>query len=338
MKSTRLACVLAALFLTAGASTAQAQAPAGGCATRGGAGVAYDAGVNCRVVEVDGHPRRFIAYVPSRRPSAGRAPVVFMFHGSSGSGEQFLRISGWREVADRRGLVAVFPTALRYRVLESGRRITKWNAFGLENAVDLSERPPGYPAQAPMPADDVAFVDSILGDLDAQLPVDRHRIYASGFSNGGDFAARLGVDRSTRFAAVAHSAGGLSDAHAPARPVPTYLSAGTLDDRLLARTGEPPLDELPLDAAEILAAPVFAPVLDAHLATLGLDESDLGVITRPRSTSLRWPASGLGRGGAVFRFSLLAGVRHQYPNGRNNPAGFAAAPEFWSFFRRHRLP
>ena len=46
-----------------------------------------------------------------------------MFHGSSGTGEQFLRTSGWREQADREGLIAVFPTGLRYRVLESGRRV-----------------------------------------------------------------------------------------------------------------------------------------------------------------------------------------------------------------------
>jgi N-acetylmuramoyl-L-alanine amidase CwlA len=38
-----------------------------------------------------------------------------------------------------------------------------------------------------------------------------------------------------------------------------------------------------------------------------------------------------------MRFAVLDGVSHQYPNGRNNPAGFAAAPEFWNFFQTHRL-
>ena len=67
-------------------------------------------------------------------PSAGHRaarPVVFMFHGSTGTGEQFLRVSGWREQADATGLVAVFPTGLRYRVLDSGRLSTKWNSFSL---------------------------------------------------------------------------------------------------------------------------------------------------------------------------------------------------------------
>ena len=50
--------------------------------------------------------------------------------------------------------IAVFPTGLRYRVLESGRLVTKWNDFGLPDEIDANELPPGYPEDAPMPADD----------------------------------------------------------------------------------------------------------------------------------------------------------------------------------------
>ena len=216
--------------------------PPGACVTHGAVGLAYEVGVNCRVVDVDGHPRRFIVYVPATAPVTGpRAPVVFMFHGSTGTGEQFLRISGWREQADATGLVAVFPTGLRYRVLDSGRLSTKWNDYSLASQVDLSERPPGYPADAPWPANDVGFVDAMMADLGARLPIDRHRVYASGFSNGAGFTARLAVERSTVLAAAAFSGGALPSAQAPARPIPMYLTVGTLDDRVLAQTGPPPL-------------------------------------------------------------------------------------------------
>ena len=80
------------------------------------------------------------------------------------------------------------------------------------------------------PADDVGFVDDMLADIEAGLSVDSHRIYASGFSNGAGFAARLAVDRSETFAAVAYSGGGLNAAHTPARSVPTYATVGTLDE------------------------------------------------------------------------------------------------------------
>jgi polyhydroxybutyrate depolymerase len=326
---------VAALALTAARADAAGNGPLppGSCETHGRAGLAYAPGVNCRFVEVDGHPRRYVVYVPERLP--GPAPVVFMFHGSTGTGEQFLRISGWREQADRTGLIAVFPTGLRYRVLESGRLSTKWNDFDLAEKIDLEERPPGYPEDAPMPADDVGFVDAMLEDLDARLGIDRERLYASGFSNGAGFTARLSVDRSTTFAAVAHSGGGLLIDQVPERPVPSYITLGTLDDRVLEDSGLP---ELPLDPVEILSSPIIEPPLSARLASMGLDEDRYGAIARRDSTLLRWPATGTGPRGAVFQFRMIAGLQHRYPNGDNNPAGFAAAPEFWDFFRQHRLP
>ena len=124
---------------------------------------------------------------------------------------------------------------------------------------------------------------------------------------------------------------------APARPVPTYLTAGTLDDRILAQTGPPPLAELPLNPFALLREPVVASTVSAQLDTLGLDHGLFGTLARERSTEFRWPATGAGPGGGVFRFAMLRGLRHRYPNGDNNPAGFAAAPEFWEFFRDHRL-
>ena len=58
-------------------------APAQACDTQGEAGTGYAAGVNCRTVELDGIDRHYLVYVPRDRPA--RAPVVFMFHGSSGT-------------------------------------------------------------------------------------------------------------------------------------------------------------------------------------------------------------------------------------------------------------
>jgi polyhydroxybutyrate depolymerase len=298
----------------------------GACA---GAGHPYTPGVNCRVLEVDGHPRRFVAYVPRRRPA--RAPVVLMFHGSSGTGEQFLRISGWREQADATGLVAVFPTGLRYHVLDGDREhATKWNGFELAGQVDLADKPPGYPADAPWPADDVGFTDAILADLEAQLPIDERRIFASGFSNGADFAARLAVERSTTFAAAGLVAGGLRTAQTPARPVPTSLVVGTLDEGVTAQSGVP---ELPLDPAELLALGPIASTVDAHLATAGLARHPFAALRGRRSTALRWP----GTGDPLLRFTVLAGLHHHYPNGNGISGGFRAAPEFWKFFRAAAL-
>src|SRR5690606_6241120 len=131
----------------------------------------------------------------------------------------------------------------------SGRLVTKWADFDLVNDIEEDETPP---------ADDVGFVDAMLADL-APL-VDERRVYASGFSNGAGFAARLAVDRSETFAAVAFSGGGLTGAHSPARPVPTYETIGSADPKILDNL-DPPLPELPLDPVELLTHPTIA----AHL-------------------------------------------------------------------------
>ncbi len=278
------------------------------CATQGGAGTPYAAGVNCRTIQVDGFQRSYLVYVPRRR--AARAPVVFMFHGSSGNGARFLRISGWREQADRSGLIAVFPTGLRYRMLDTGRRITKWNGYNLAANVDLDDKPPGYPADAPWPANDVGFVDAMLGDLGPMA--DSRRIYASGFSNGAEFTARLAIERSDVLAAAAYSAGGIyAPRPRPARQIPLYMTVGSRDDRIGA---------LPMDPVGLLRVPLVGTMVDATLDTFGTPRRPFTVISRRRSTELRWPG---------FRFTVLAGLDHHYPDG--------AAREFWRFFRARSL-
>ena len=154
----------------------------------------------------------------------------------SGTGEQFAATSpaGARRPTSS-GLIAVFPTGQRYRITETGRLSTKWADFNLVDDIEETETPP---------ADDVGFVDDMLADIEAGLSVDSHRIYASGFSNGAGFAARLAVDRSETFAAVAFSGGGLNAAHTPARSVPTYATVGTLDQKILERM-DPPLADSP---------------------------------------------------------------------------------------------
>ena len=306
---------VAALAVAALLTIPQA-ASARDCDTQGPAGTGYAAGVNCRTVALDGVDRRYLVYVPRDRPA--HPPVVFMFHGSSGTGEQFLRTSGWREQADRTGLIAVFPTGLRYRVLDSGLRVTKWNDYSLASEVDLDELPPGYPPDSPMPANDVGFVDLITEDLGAELPIDRQRVYVSGFSNGANFAARVAADRASRVAAAAYSGGGLTEVRP--RSVPTYVTAGTRDDRILEGTG---LAELPLDPVDILTSPVVRPFIDLHLQTLGLDPDLFAAVARPGTTSLRWP----GTGSAVLRFGMIGGMGHVYPD--------QLVPEFWQFFRDH---
>jgi predicted esterase len=314
--------------------------------------------VNCRVIAVDGFPRQYIVYVPETGGGSTR-PVVFMHHGSSGSGLKFFNISGWREKADEVGLVAVFPTALEVYFLEESRCTTKWNAYSLEDQIALDIKPVfinpdgvpvAYPADAPWPADDIGFVRAMLADLQGGLPIDPSRVYLSGFSNGAGFGFRAAIEMSDVLAAVGITGGGL---HGPEdglplltpRHIPVALQLGECDPKLGEALGIPiedscvsgQSDGLPVRPAAILATPALADRLHFHLDTFGLAHEPYRAASGGEWGCLAWSTPARPNVTASrYQVEVLGSVTHQYPrcnaNGCNNPNGFSAADRFWSFF------
>lgn len=271
---------------------------------------------------VGGYTRTFIVHVPASYTGSTPLPVVFMYHGSSGDGERFYRISGWREKADAEGFIAVFPDGLRYCVEEDGRtkHITKWNDGKLETYV--------CPGQA-LP-DDVQFFREMVAYLDSSFSIDRQRVYVSGFSNGANFGARLAVEAGDLIAAVAIVAGTLVlPQPVMVRPLPVFQVAGAADPGLLDLRGGLPM---PLAPDSIRTDSFFAPIIEQWLDLLGLTDA-------MRARQAPWHgAIGFHGPGVRYIFAVVEGLEHKYPNGANNPAGYIAANRFWEFFSRHRLP
>lgn len=67
-------------------------------------------------------------------------------------------------------------------------------------------------------ADDVGFTSSILDKMQADMCIDRTRVYATGFSNGGGFASLLSCKLPGRFAAYAVVAGALYSPYGECKP------------------------------------------------------------------------------------------------------------------------
>ncbi|MFZ1255451.1 MAG: hypothetical protein WAR77_03820, partial [Saprospiraceae bacterium] len=63
---------------------------------------------------LDGHVRECIIVKPSTAPPVGGYPVVFMLHGTSGDGEKFYNISGWKELGQAENFITVFPSSLSW--------------------------------------------------------------------------------------------------------------------------------------------------------------------------------------------------------------------------------
>lgn len=292
---------------------------------------------------VEGRAREVIVYRPANLPVDRAVPVVFVFHGTSGSGEVAYDNYGWKEKADREGFMAVFPSALRYHIFQetlvkNGQVLTdvhsfttKWNFFGFDELLD-----PAYPNQHLY--DDVKFVQAIIALLSRGYAVDARRFYVTGFSNGGQFAQRLLLQMSDVFAAFtlcgigrgfdSESVTHVNDyTDAPFQPRPVMHLIGELDPKLtyVAQVEAFPLDE----SAAAPGAWTNDRVMQPFITLLGLS---------PEYTYRRVGKASIfhygGTGAVTYDFAIIEGMLHIYPNGEN--FSFKAADVFWAFMKQHQ--
>jgi polyhydroxybutyrate depolymerase len=314
------------------------------------------AGMTNRTVKVGTLNRTFIVHVGRKVGTTMAAPVVFMFHGTGGDGERFYGVSGWREKADAEGLIAVFPDALTYCYLDDENRdgdftdqgerqvFSKWASGQLNTpamplcpASDVSQAPARVRAEVDHPfQDDVLFVDAMVAFLKANYTIDDKRLYASGFSNGAQFVARLAAERSQVFAALAAHAGNLTVTPKPARSLPFLLSVGSLDDRFARVTGVPRIPIAPslLSDVPVLKTGFIAPML-AQLGLADASTYDQPMVNGVKAARLVFDKpTGTGKGSLTF--VVIDRNDHAYPNGQNHPVVMANV--VWAFFAAQKLP
>ncbi|MCL9761773.1 hypothetical protein [Frankia sp. AiPa1] len=189
---------------------------------------------------------------------------------------------------------------------------------------------PGDPAAA----DDFGFVDALLTDLAGRYCLDATRIYATGHSNGAEFAAAL-VCRSGRFAAVAMvsstSAVTCPDGRTPA----TMAVHGTADPSVPYAGGRVVGAPAPVPAAQV--------VIRGYANRYGCDPLPVSSTPVPGVVTLRY--GGCVGGGEVVLDTVVGGT-HLWPaspEARRDPTTSAAGKTFdataaiLDFFAAHRL-
>lgn len=272
---------------------------------------------DCSLI-VEETARHFIVYKPAVN-SSDLLPVVFMFHGTSGNGERFYNISGWKEKADKEGFIAVFPSALRYRIEEEGiiKNTTKWNDGRLSTIV----------CEGQSVKNDVLFFHEMVLYLKTNYKIDERRIYASGFSNGANFVSRLTLEASDILAATAMSAGFLRDSTFKAiELIPSYLTVGNMEPTLIS-DGKPIANDQNALQNQPLANTVYRMVDKLQL------EREYTIESKPYLTIYKFEKS-KGAGSNIFYFGLVDSLAHKYPNGINHPT--VNADLFWEYFTRFR--
>ncbi|HRI32402.1 MAG TPA: hypothetical protein PLD02_01530, partial [Saprospiraceae bacterium] len=78
---------------------------------------------------VEGVTREYFLHIPTKYNGNTSVPLVFMLHGTGGDGEKMYETSGWAELAESENFIAIFPSALSYKIIDGGenKTITKWN-------------------------------------------------------------------------------------------------------------------------------------------------------------------------------------------------------------------
>lgn len=169
-----------------------------------------------RSLEVGGRSRTYHVHVPAGADSSAGLPVLVMLHGGGGNGKHAERVTGFSQLADEAGFIAVYPDGTG----RMERRLT-WNAA---NCCAYAHE---------VNVDDVGFIDAMLDALSTEFAPDMSRVYLTGHSNGGMMTYRLGCQLAGRFAAIAPVAGALNEEVCePSRPVPMLIIHGEEDQNV----------------------------------------------------------------------------------------------------------
>lgn len=149
---------------------------------------------------------------------------MLVLHGGGGDmkGMKRLTRSGFEKLAEGEGWLVAYPNGV------DGH----WNdGRGLESRRAQRED-----------LDDVGFIASVIAAIDAEVPVDRDRVYVTGASNGGMMANRLAIELSDRIAAaapvIAQIPAAIASTSRASRAVPVLIMNGTQDPLIPWEGGE----------------------------------------------------------------------------------------------------
>jgi polyhydroxybutyrate depolymerase len=261
-----------------------------------------------------GKKREYLLYVPRSYDPTKLTPLVISMHGAGLWPTQQMALSEWNRLAESEGLIVVYPSGLA----AAGPRV--WGV-----------------GAGPRLTIDVRFISELIDKLEADYNIDRQRIYANGFSNGGGMAFVLSCTLADRIAAVGMVGAAQTlpwswcTEH---RAVPMIAFHGTADTFALYNGGASWVAPHPFPAV---------PIWTANWARRNrcgpkpVESAVAADVTRREYTHCADDA-------AVVLY-IVRGGGHTWPGGGPLPEWFVgpdsrsidATSEMWAFFRAHPL-
>jgi polyhydroxybutyrate depolymerase len=234
---------------------------------------------------------------------AAAAPLVVMLHGAFGDAEQAENSYGWDALADSAKFVVAYPDGIGQT----------WNAHGCCGKAEREN------------IDDVGFITTMVGEIEAALPIDKSRVYLTGISNGGIMSYALACN-SGIFAAIGPDAATMLDACTAPHPTSVIHIHGTAD-RLVPYNGG--------QGASTVNGPSI-PDVNAFWRNVDRCGPPAVTVKAPATTSTAACADH-----RSVELITIEGGRHQWPGGttfleRFGPAhALNATQTIWQFFTAH---
>ena len=144
--------------------------------------VSYAQGYISETIQHDGLTREYSIYVPASYDGTTDFPLLFNFHGGDDVITNWQVTADMRPIADTANFILVYPQA---RPDPSDGNSLNW----------LPKTPGTF--------DDVPFISALIDTIANNYQIDQNRIYACGYSLGGDMSFELGCKLNNRIAAIA---------------------------------------------------------------------------------------------------------------------------------------
>ncbi|OGJ86518.1 MAG: hypothetical protein A2268_15700 [Candidatus Raymondbacteria bacterium RifOxyA12_full_50_37] len=133
-------------------------------------------------IQQDTLERIYKVHVPSSYDSTMPMPLVLAFHGGGGDAEGSIKFFKLNGKADTSDFIVAYPQGTGKTVL--GKLYGSWNAGRC------------CPPATENNIDDVAFIDTLIDQMEDDFNIDPQRIFALGMSNGALMAYRLACELS----------------------------------------------------------------------------------------------------------------------------------------------
>lgn len=258
-----------------------------------------------------GITRSYLLHIPTGYHNSAGQPLILNFHGHGGTARQQEYYSGFSTLANIYDVVVAYPQG----------------AIGPDNHTGWDTGPRQNPN-----TNDVLFVSDLLNHLQATLCINPHRIYASGFSNGGGMTNVLACKLAGRIAAFASVSGAyptVPGGCSPARPVPFIELHGT-NDRIV-----------PYNGALYKGYPPVALWLRQWAQRDGCASNPVIFFDQTNVIGEKWTGC---RDNVTIEHYVIGGMGHYWPRhivirtqGKSTTS-LNATTMIWSFFENYSLP